>query len=218
MKSFIYLIALIFFPGTNLVQAQIQTRDSIYKASDEVFYRFQAQHLEKSSDAGKIWKVLPIQKGKNAGTALPFFIQRNMQWLDKDNGYVFGDDQTYAYSSYILRTFDGGQTWHHFHAENIEGSGFALKKIETIDSAHHVAVLGATTNMLAQKDEVFEGIFLAVSQNGGKKFQLVAVPLKRNQSQWNLEYSFAKDGSGTLQLKDQKWTTDDFGQSWTKMK
>jgi photosystem II stability/assembly factor-like uncharacterized protein len=217
MKTSIITLTLIIIGGLfSPIQAQRKTDKTPVHAGNNVYYRFGIDILEKSIDGAKTWKLIDIPQvtAFDNGNTLPFFLSYSMQWMDENNGYLFGDDGTYAYAATIFRTFNGGKTWHVFHAENISQSGMYLKKITMLDDKHHFAFFGITDNWTEKKNPR-HSITYAYSTNGGKSWDLGFIELDDKIRQIKgLNVDLLKDGTGTITNDSGNWVTNDFGKSW----
>ena len=219
MKTFVIILSLLMLGGlAHPVIGQQKMDTTAVLAGNNIYYRFMGSILEKSTDGAKTWKHIKTPKvtAFNNSGMLPFFIAHNMQWMDENNGYLFGDDGTFNYAAVILRTFDGGKSWHKFYAEGISQSGMYLKEIQTIDDKHHFAMLGVTDDWSGKKESV-RGIHYVYSSNGGKSWKMNVLEIPKDiHYKKGPKAELKANGTGIIQHELGKWETKDFGKTWTK--
>ena len=175
MRAFVFIFSLVIIANLSFANSFLKVDTTAILAGNDVYYRFMSHYLEKSVDGAKTWSKVELKKGN---FRLPFVMERNMIWMDENNGYLFGDDGTFSYAANTLRTFDGGKTWHTFHAENISQSGVRLKTIHRVDANHHFMLFGMSTKFLSKSPK--KGIYYAYSNNAGKTWSMnVIKPQKK---------------------------------------
>lgn len=198
-----------------MAQRSLDT-DPVYAGAD-TWYRFSGNMLEKSTDAKRTWNGVEIKCKECRDTELPFFLERKMQWLDKDNGYIWGDDGTYAYALYLFRTTDGGKTWTEFHADFIPQSSH-IDEVKILDKTHHFIFIGYSANWSSEKDETKKGVFYVYSEDAGVSWKLMQVT-PDDVSQFNVksEVAFGDNGVGVMTVGSAMYKTADFGKTWNKL-
>ena len=211
MKKSIILSLILFISGMSVAFSQNDPSAVIAEVTENVHYKLLRGNLEKSVNGGKTWKVIQNE--------LPFYNHLAMQWIDEDNGYLLGDDGTFAYAANVMRTFDGGKTWNTFYAEGLTYTAMNLEKVEIISDEHHFVALGFVEYGLGLKEKEVPAFYYATSSNGGKSFKLGSIKLPKDVrlEKTNSTLALNADGTGTLSGEGLSYQTKDFGKTWALM-
>jgi photosystem II stability/assembly factor-like uncharacterized protein len=205
-------------PDTLIVtHGNSQRENLLVEVTDKVHYKVKGTSLFKSVNGGKTWNNIPIDvKGRNSrGEDVPFVTNRSMQWMDENNGYLYGDDGTFHYSIVILHTSDGGKTWTR-HQPDIVSYSSSIPQIDIIDNKHHFAFYGYREYTASGDKEDKHTIFYSYSEDGGESFKLGKFKtgnLSKIDGQYQIELN--PDGTGTISIEKKSWITTDFGKTWS---
>lgn len=145
---------------------------------------------------------------------LPFNVHRSMQWANTEEGYLYGDDGSFAYTPIIMSTKDGGKTWKRWENKDLHYGGTSMSDVLSLDSKKRIIFFGKLEAITKNNDRE-EGIYYAYSKNKGKKWKIVQVEIPSNMMKVKVPATIEFQGAnGTITYGYSFWKTTDFGKNW----